>query len=81
MRGTELCDLGSRNGVFVNGTRLTTEGAQLLRDGDRIQTGDTTLLFQELEHESLVRDLLPILDPGQSSDDLEALEESWETLD
>ena len=37
-------DLLSANGTLVNGKRLTT--AQILKDGDQISIGDTTLLFQ-----------------------------------
>ncbi len=38
-RGGEvwLCDLGSRNGTFIDGVRL--DGERLLRDGDQIQVG------------------------------------------
>jgi len=35
--GTELEDLGSRNGTFINGDRL--EGRRALYDGDRIRIG------------------------------------------
>ena len=37
-------DLLSANGTFVNGKKLTA--AQVLKDGDQISIGDTTLLFQ-----------------------------------
>ena len=36
-----LEDLGSTNGTFVNGTRITSEVA--LRPGDRVQVGRTVL--------------------------------------
>lgn len=36
-------DLGSKNGVLVNGTRI--EGAQLIRDGDEVQIGGVKLTF------------------------------------
>jgi len=36
-------DMQSRNGVFINGHRITTEA--VLNDGDRIRIGDTELLF------------------------------------
>jgi pSer/pThr/pTyr-binding forkhead associated (FHA) protein len=39
-----LEDLGSRNGTFVNGTRIT--GPTVLRAGDRIVLGDTNLVFR-----------------------------------
>jgi adenylate cyclase len=38
-------DLGSRNGSFVNGSRL--RGKILLKDGDEIQLGNTRCLFRE----------------------------------
>lgn len=44
--GWMIHDLGSTNGVTLNGTRI--EQAQLLRPGDRIEVG-TTLLTFELE--------------------------------
>lgn len=44
--GWMIHDLGSTNGVTVNGTRI--EQAQLLRAGDRVEIG-TTLLTFELE--------------------------------
>jgi serine/threonine-protein kinase len=37
-------DLGSTNGTFVNGRRIT--GAEILSPGDRIQVGATTLVVQ-----------------------------------
>ncbi len=36
-------DLDSKNGTFVNDTRITEE---MLRDGDRIQIGGTVILFE-----------------------------------
>ncbi len=36
-------DLGSRNGTFLNGLRLTAE--RPVRTGDEIRVGDTTLVF------------------------------------
>jgi two-component system cell cycle response regulator len=43
MRGDELWieDLGSQNGTFINGIKITT---QALKDGDKIQVGATTIL-------------------------------------
>ncbi|MEX3566885.1 FHA domain-containing protein, partial [Micrococcus endophyticus] len=38
-----LLDLGSRNGVQVNGRRV--EGSTTLRDGDVVTVGQTELLF------------------------------------
>jgi adenylate cyclase len=39
-----LVDLGSANGSYVNGVELTA--ARVLRDGDRVQLGNSTLLFE-----------------------------------
>lgn len=57
-------DLGSRNGTFANGQRITRH---VLRDGDKIQVGSTTILkftyhdhldesFQRQMYESALRD-------------------------
>jgi pSer/pThr/pTyr-binding forkhead associated (FHA) protein len=40
-------DLGSRNGTFVNGVRVT--GPRALRGGDELRIGVTRLLFQLVE--------------------------------
>jgi hypothetical protein len=42
--GWMIADLGSTNGVTVNGVRI--EQAQLLRAGDRIEVGQTQLTFE-----------------------------------
>jgi len=42
--GWMIADLGSTNGVTVNGVRI--EQAQLLRAGDRIEVGTTQLTFE-----------------------------------
>jgi hypothetical protein len=42
-----VTDLGSTNGVSVNGRRI--EGPQVVRDGDRIELGTSSIDF-ELEH-------------------------------
>ncbi|MDO8211445.1 DUF3662 and FHA domain-containing protein [Conexibacter sp. CPCC 206217] len=42
--GWMIADLGSTNGVTVNGARI--EQAQLLRGGDRIEIGQTQLTFE-----------------------------------
>ncbi|NOZ11471.1 MAG: adenylate/guanylate cyclase domain-containing protein [Gammaproteobacteria bacterium] len=39
-----LIDVGSSNGSFVNGRRIATP--QLLKDGDEIKIGQTTIVFQ-----------------------------------
>ncbi|MBX5483193.1 MAG: sigma 54-interacting transcriptional regulator [Myxococcaceae bacterium] len=40
----KITDLGSRNGTVVNGERI--EGEAILLPGDRVQVGDTTILFE-----------------------------------
>lgn len=47
-------DLRSRNGTYVNGTRVTEA---LLRDGDQLRVGETELLFT-LHNESQTSDFL-----------------------
>jgi pSer/pThr/pTyr-binding forkhead associated (FHA) protein len=42
-----LRDLGSGNGTFVNEVQITDP--QLLRDGDRIRIGQTSLVFHQLQ--------------------------------
>jgi len=59
-----VADLGSTNGTFLNGEKVTTHA---LRDGDKIQVGSTTILkftfhdsldenFQRQMYESALRD-------------------------
>jgi pSer/pThr/pTyr-binding forkhead associated (FHA) protein len=43
--GLEIEDLGSRNGTWVNGTRI--QGAVRLSPGDRVQLGGTSFEVQE----------------------------------
>jgi pSer/pThr/pTyr-binding forkhead associated (FHA) protein len=45
--GFAIRDLGSTNGTFVNGARA--DGTQLLRAGDRIEVGSSTITFCELD--------------------------------
>jgi eukaryotic-like serine/threonine-protein kinase len=40
-----ISDLGSLNGVYVNGRKVTQEEAQQLRDGDKIQLGRVKIIF------------------------------------
>jgi pSer/pThr/pTyr-binding forkhead associated (FHA) protein len=40
---TNIRDLGSTNGTFVNGERITS---QRLADGDRVNVGRTVLIFR-----------------------------------
>ncbi len=42
--GYTIVDLGSENGTFVNGQRITE---QLLKNGDRVQIGPTEFVFSE----------------------------------
>ena len=52
-----LIDLGSTNGTYVNGARI---GEQVLRDGDKVQIGSTTILkfsYQDALEESFQRKL------------------------
>src|SRR5690349_24845572 len=41
-----ITDIGSTNGTFVNGLRLTPHVPQILHSGDTICLGDTILRFQ-----------------------------------
>jgi pSer/pThr/pTyr-binding forkhead associated (FHA) protein len=41
-------DLYTRNGTFLNGTRLQTESRSKLKSGDVIKLGDTKLTFQAM---------------------------------
>lgn len=51
--GVTVSDLGSRNGVLVNGA--TTSGEHLLSDGDRITIGPVTLRLSDPEDRHLRR--------------------------
>ena len=51
--GVDVADHGSRNGVFVNGERIT--GAKALRPGDVITIGDDSLTLIQLEEPALQR--------------------------
>lgn len=70
----KVMDLGSRNGTLVNGEKL--EGEVVLLPGDRLQVGDSTILFEpsaraslsEREadgevHSSPVEELIPAVGP------------------
>ena len=43
-----ISDLGSTNGVVLNGVRLTAEDSRLLRPGDRLILGEVDLTFRYL---------------------------------
>ena len=47
--GVEVRDLGSRNGVLVNGARI--EGPSVLKDGDQVRVGAQDLLVSSTERE------------------------------
>lgn len=42
-------DLGSRNGTYLNGERITAE--RVLRSGDEVRVGKSRLLFWEVRHD------------------------------
>lgn len=46
--GCFVKDLGSRNGVCLNKTRLTSRGQLPVKNGDVISLGSTTLVFKDL---------------------------------
>ena len=61
-------DLGSRNGTFLKGQRISSEP---LRDGDILMLGKETALLVRYECEEAarpepLRDLDPMVDPDQS---------------
>jgi len=69
-----VSDLGSRNGTVVNGEKI--DGEVVLLPGDRIQVGDSTILYEPLAraslsdkdadgdvHSSPVEELLPAVGP------------------
>lgn len=71
---TKVVDLGSRNGTVVNGEKIEAEA--VLLPGDRVQVGDTTVLFEPPVRASLsereatgelssqlVEELLPAVGP------------------
>lgn len=43
-------DMKSKHGVFINGTKITDE--TLLKDGDQILIGQTTILFSEKDFDN-----------------------------
>ncbi len=47
-QGTFVKDLGSRNGVLVNQQRLAPRQQALLKNGDVLQIGRTTLIFKDM---------------------------------
>ncbi len=71
---TRIADLGSRNGTLVNGEKLEADAVILLA-GDRVQVGETTILFEPPVHaafserdtgelqSALVEEVLPRVGP------------------
>ncbi|HET6334418.1 MAG TPA: FHA domain-containing protein [Polyangiales bacterium] len=47
--GVEVRDLGSRNGVLVNGARI--EGPSVLKDGDQVRVGAQDLVLSSVERD------------------------------
>src|SRR5689334_9919231 len=45
-QGYEIVDLGSSNGTFVNGQRLSPNAPYRLSSGDQIRVGSTTYTFE-----------------------------------
>ena len=41
-------DLGSKNGTWLNGERVSEEDMLEIRDGDKIHVGEVTFLFVEI---------------------------------
>ena len=56
-------DMGSKNGVFVNGVRITTETR--LRDHDRIRLGGTLLLFAQRDSDGDAPAMHRLKRPGE----------------
>ncbi len=56
-------DMGSKNGVFVNGVKIATETP--LRHGDRIHLGDTELLFTDRDYDADAPALHRLKRPGE----------------
>lgn len=46
-----ILDSSSRNGTFVNGSRLIDE-AHVLKDGDEVKIGNTVLTFHDTENDA-----------------------------
>lgn len=55
--GFTLKDLGSKNGVFLNGTRLDADEEMYLTDGDQFRIGETTLRVSVAEQSMSSDDL------------------------
>jgi pSer/pThr/pTyr-binding forkhead associated (FHA) protein len=54
-----LIDVGSTNGSFLNGLRLTTNESIAMSDGDEIMIGSTVFQFQKI--------VKPLADPDNSA--------------
>ncbi|MBX3051834.1 MAG: FHA domain-containing protein [Caldilineaceae bacterium] len=60
----QIRDLGSKNGVFVRGERLATDGRVWLNDGDEVQFASTRFRFQDPSATVTAPSLVAIRDPG-----------------
>jgi len=58
-------DLGSTNGTFVNGLRISSP--QILAEGDTIELGGTTLLVRELPRQETATAAQEVAEPGSTS--------------
>jgi pSer/pThr/pTyr-binding forkhead associated (FHA) protein len=68
-----VIDLQSRNGTIVNGKRVAQAP---LVPGDRIQIGDTVLLFHDDEHDSRPSDTLGADELKRATDEADAIDEA-----
>jgi len=66
--GCHLTDLGSTNGTVLNGQRLEPGQRQLLLDGDEIQVGQGTYVFETLEPPE--EEEAPAAEPDPAEEDL-----------
>lgn len=73
--GVIVNDLGSRNGVFVNGRMIGSNGATRIGRGDRITIGGTTFLLEEAETQEIDLDALEELREERETDDMTAATE------
>lgn len=52
----KIRDLGSQNGTFVNGEKISAHGWKPLRDGDLLQFGSTRLRYQQARQQLVYED-------------------------
>ncbi len=67
-----LRDLGSANGTYINEGNVPTEHAMLLFQGDRIQVGQTLLVYGELREENPLTYILRPADEHELEANIEA---------